>query len=315
MENTVKGKKILVTGGAGFVGSIISKMLLERGAKVTVLDSLYTGDVKLLPKHKNLTFIMGDVCDKKMVDKLVKTHKLIIHAAAKNIIVSTKNPQDDYETNIGGTLNVLLAAKKYGIEKMVYTGSASVYGNPTQLPISENSSTYTLTPYSVSKLAGENYCTAFYESYGLPVSIVRYSNVYGENQDPSNPYCGVISKFFESAINGTNIKIHGDGEQTRDFTYVNDSANATIEALTNPKSEGHVFNTGTGIETSIVQIAKTIIEITGSSSKIEYIDKRDIDNIRRRVVSIEQIRRVLRWSPKYTIGSGLLETYNWLKKQ
>ncbi len=315
MTEPIVGKQILVTGGAGFVGSIITKILLERGAYITVLDNLFTGNESLLPKHDNLTFIKGDVCDKNLVDSLVKTHKLIIHAAAKNIIASTKNPQEDYETNVGGTLNILLAAKKYGINKLVYTSSASVYGNPTQLPISENSNTYTLTPYSVSKLAGENYCTAFYESYDLPITILRYSNVYGENQDPGNPYCGVVSKFFESAISGANIKIHGDGEQTRDFTFVTDAAEATIEALLNPKSIGHVFNTGTGIETSIIQIAKMILEISNSSSSIKYIDKRDIDNIRRRVLSIEHIRRVLRWSPKYTIGRGLAETYKWMKKK
>ncbi len=315
MSEKISGKKILVTGGAGFVGSIISKILLTKGAKVTVLDSLFTGSERLLPKHPNLTFVKGDVCDKKLIESLVKKHRLIIHAAAKNIIISTKNPYEDYETNVGGTLNILLAAKKHGIDKIVYTSSASVYGNPTQLPISENANTYTLTPYSVSKLAGENYCTAFYESYELPVSTVRYSNVYGENQDPANPYCGVISKFFESALKGSNLKIHGDGEQTRDFTYVYDAAEATIEALINPKSVGHVFNTGTGIETSISQIAKMILEITRSKSKIEYIDKRDIDNIRRRVVSIEQIRRVLRWSPRHTISHGLAETYDWIKNK
>lgn len=307
-------RNVLVTGGAGFVGSNIVSILIELGANVTVLDNLFSGNINLLPKNKKLKFINDSIENEDIVNELVKEHKLIIHAAAKNIIVSTKNPYEDYKTNIGGTLKLLIAAKKYGIEKLVYTGSASVYGNPSIIPIPETSAIYTLSPYAVSKLAGENYCIAFYESFDIPISIVRYSNVYGINQDPSNPYCGVVSKFFTSAMKNETIYIHGDGEQTRDFTFVKDSALATVEALINPKSTGHVFNTGSGNEVSINQLAKMIICICNSKSKIEYIDKRDIDNIRRRAVNIEQIRRVLRWSPSYSIDKGLISTYNWLNE-
>ena len=313
MDIKLKNLEILVTGGAGFVGSNIVKSLLKMGAYVTVLDNLFSGFEHLLPINKNLKFINGDVCNKKIVDDLVSKHKFIIHAAAKNIIVSTKNPIEDYETNIGGTLNMLAACKKYDVERFVYTGSASVYGNPSIIPIPENSAIYTLSPYAVSKLAGENYCIAFYESYNVPTSIIRYSNVYGINQDPQNPYCGVISKFFNCAINNKPIKIHGDGEQTRDFTYVKDAADATIEALINPKSVGNIFNTGSGNEISINSLAKKIIKITDSKSKVEHVDKRDIDNIRRRAVNIEHIRRVLRWNPMYTLDKGLEATYEWLK--
>jgi UDP-glucose 4-epimerase len=315
MSNIIlKNNTILVTGGAGFVGSNIVRILVNQGAKVTVLDNLFAGFENLLPKSSKITFIKGDICDKKLVNELVKKHKYIIHAAAKSIIISCKNPIEDYETNIGGTLNLLTACKEYGVEKFVYTGSASVYGNPSIIPIPENSAIYTLSPYAVSKLAGENYCTSFYESYNTPTAIVRYSNVYGVNQDPRNPYCGVISKFFKDAIKGNTIKIHGDGEQTRDFTYVDDAANATIEALVNPKAVGNIFNTGSGHEVSINNLAKKIIRITNSESIIENIDKRDIDNIRRRAVNIEHIRRVLRWSPIYNLEKGLENTYDWLKK-
>ena len=276
------------------------------------MDNLYTGFEEFIPQHENVKFINGDVEDIDLVDYLVKDHKLIIHAAAKNIIASTTDPYSDYRTNIGGTLNILISSKKHGIEKLVFTGSASIYGNPSSLPILETSTPYTLSPYAVSKLAGENYCTAFYENYNVPISVVRYSNVYGKNQDSRNPYCGVISKFFDMAISGKPILIHGDGEQTRDFTYVSDSVNATIEALINQKSTGHIFNTGTGFEISINDLAERIIKIANSNSTIEYVDKRDIDNIRRRVVSIEHIRRVLRWSPSYTIDKGLKTTLDWI---
>lgn len=312
LKDKLNGLEVLVTGGAGFVGSNIVSILLNQGAKVTVLDNLYTGNVELLPQSSNLEIIIGDVEDKECIDSLIKRFDYIIHAAAKNIIASTKNPYEDYTTNIGGTLNILLAAKKHGIKKLVYTGSASVYGNPSILPINENSGVYTLSPYAASKLAGENYCVSFYESYNIPTAILRYSNVYGYNQDPANPYCGVVSKFFESALKNEAINIHGDGEQTRDFTFVSDSANATIEALINPKSTGGLFNTGSGIEISINDLARKIIAITKSNSTINYIDKRDIDNIRRRSVNIELIRRVLRWSPMFTIDKGLAETHQWI---
>lgn len=311
----LEGKKILLTGGAGFVGSNIAKQLLDYGAHVCVLDNLYTGFEKFVPKHKNLTFIKGDVEDSDLIDGLVKEYKLIIHAAAKNIIASTKNPYDDYKTNIGGTLNLLMSAKKYGVEKFVYVGSASVYGNSKVLPVSEDSPLYTLTPYATSKLAGENYCISFYESYNLPISIIRYSNVFGTNQDPSNPYCGVVSKFFDWAIKGEDITIHGNGEQTRDFTFVKDAVDATIEVLVNPKSIGQIYNSGSGFETSINNLAVKIIEITNSKSKILKIDKRDIDNIRRRSVNIENIRRSLRWGPKYTLEDGLKLTHEWMCNQ
>lgn len=305
-------QKVLVTGGAGFVGSNIVRLLVEGGAFVTILDNLYTGREDLVHEDKRVKFVRGDVRDRDLIDALVSEHLYIIHAAAKNIIVSTKNPQDDYETNIGGTLNILLASRRHGIKKLVYTSSTSVYGNPTQIPIVEDSSFYPLSPYSVSKLAGENYCVAFYESYGLPTAVIRYSNVYGINQKADNPYCGVVAKFFDAALKGENIKIHGDGEQTRDFTFVADAASAAVEALLNPKSVGYVFNIGTGIETSINVLASKIIEITGSHSSVEYLDKRDIDNIRRRVVSIELVRRVLRWVPQYNLTRGLKETYEWI---
>lgn len=309
---SLQNKKVLVTGGAGFIGSVIVRKLLKKGAYVTVLDNLYTGMKSSLPKNSAIKFVKGDVENKQLVDNLIKEHKLIIHAAARNIIDSTKKPYEDCQTNVIGTLNLLLAAKKYGVEKFVYTSSASVYGNPNKFPISEHSLPYTLTPYSVSKLTGENYCICMHESYNMPISVIRYSNVFGV--EPRTPYTGVIANFFIAAIGNKPLKIHGDGEQTRDFNYVEDAADATILVLCNNKSTGMIFNVGTGIETSINVLAKKIIKITGSSSTIEYTDKRDIDNIKRRSVNIEKIQKVLCWSPKFTVDTGLKEIFKWYKK-
>jgi nucleoside-diphosphate-sugar epimerase len=170
-------EKILVTGGAGFVGSNIVHRLLQDGATVIVLDDFYTGSEANLPlEHPRLEIIRGSVTDFDLVRDAVRRSTIVIHLAARNIIVSTKNPREDYEVNIGGTLNVLLAVREAGIRRVVYSSSASVYGNPRYLPINEDDATNMLSPYAVSKFAGENYCKAFYESYGLSTAVVRYSN-------------------------------------------------------------------------------------------------------------------------------------------
>ena len=309
------GQRIIVTGGAGFVGSNIVKRLLSGGATVVVLDDFYTGTTENLPANNSqLEIVRGTVTDYELVRDVVKGANVVFHEAARNIIVSTRNPREDYEVNIGGTLNVLLAVKETGVPRVVYASSASVYGNPRYLPINEDDATNMLSPYAVSKFAGENYCKAFYESYGLSASVVRYSNVYGTGQRPDNPYCGVVSKFFEQAMAGEAPRIHGDGEQTRDFTYVDDVVEATLLAGFNSKAEGQVYNVGTGRETTVNQLARIIIDITGAQVEPAYIDRRDIDNIRRRVVNIEKIRRELRWIPSVTTEQGLRRTYQWLKE-
>lgn len=313
--DSLPGQRIVVTGGAGFVGSNIVKRLLKGGASVVVLDDFYTGTTENLPADdSNLEIVRGTVTDFDLVRDVVKGANVVFHEAARNIIVSTRNPREDYEVNIGGTLNVLLAVKETGVPRVVYASSASVYGNPRYLPINEDDATNMLSPYAVSKFAGENYCKAFYESYGLSASVVRYSNVFGTGQRPDNPYCGVVSKFFEQAMAGEAPRIHGDGEQTRDFTYIDDVVEATLLAGFNSKAEGQVYNVGTGRETTVSRLARIIIEITGAKVEPAYIDRRDIDNIRRRVVNIEKIRRELRWVPSVTIEQGLKRTYEWLKE-
>jgi UDP-glucose 4-epimerase len=309
----LRDKHVLVTGGAGFVGSNIVRRLLDERALVTVLDDFYTGSDDNLPDgDRSLEIVRGSVTDFDLVRSLVKTADIVLHLAARNIIVSTRNPREDFEVNIGGTLNVLMAVREYGVKRLVYSSSASVYGNPRYLPINEDDATNMLSPYAVSKFAGENYCKAFYESYGVSTSVVRYSNVYGPAQRPDNPYCGVVSKFFAAAMAGEPPRVHGDGEQTRDFTFVDDAVEATLLAGLSPKAEGQVYNVGTGRETTVNQLARAIIEITGARVEPAYVDRRDIDNIRRRVVNIEKIRRELRWVPRFTIEQGLKLTARWL---
>jgi UDP-glucose 4-epimerase len=306
------GRRVLVTGGAGFVGSMLVRRLVEAEAKVTVLDDLFTGNPEVLPTAAQL--VVGTVEDAKLVRDLVGQASVVFHLAARNIIASTKDPQSDFSTNIGGTLNVLMAARECSLDRVVYTGSASIYGNPRSIPINEEDGIQPLSPYAVSKLCGENYAMAFYESYGTPVAVVRYSNVYGVGQRPDNPYCGVISKFFSAAYDGKPLMIHGDGQQTRDFTYIDDAVSATMLAAVHPRAEGEVFNVGTGTESSINSLAAQVGEATGRAVEIQHVDRRDIDNIRRRVVSIEKARRMLRWSPQVTLEDGLRRTAAWMEQ-
>lgn len=314
-ELDFQGKRVLITGGAGFVGSNVTERVARCGGRVTVLDDLCTGSRDNIDPGVDYRFVEGSVTDEALVLRLVKEADLVIHMAARNIIVSTKNPRDDYAVNIGGTLNVLLAARECGVERMVYTSSASIYGNPRIVPISEDERPLTFSPYAVSKLAGENYCYAFYETYSVPVAVVRYSNVYGPKQSPNNPYCGVVAKFMDAVARGEAPQVHGDGQQTRDFTYVDDAVDGTLLTLLSPKAEGRVFNLGTGTETRIIELIAMLGRLYGRDVAVRHIDRRDIDNIRRRVLNIERIRTSLRWQPQVSLEEGLRRTLEWFRNR
>lgn len=304
-------QRIIVTGGAGFVGSNLVKMLAEdTNNEIIIIDDLFSGSIKNL-RGLNVEFIEGSVLDTRLLNKYISKDSIVYHLAARNIIASTVEPRKDLETNIEGTFNVLEAAKSNGAKRVLYTSTSSIYGNPKYLPINEEDSVSFLNFYSVSKFAGESYAKVFYDAYNLPITIVRYSNVYGNNQRPENPYSGVIGRFIDNAIRNTPLSIHGDGEQTRDFTYVEDACRATILAAKSDKAVGEVYNIGTGIETSVNLLAKLITEVTNSSSSIQYIEKRDIDNLRRRVMNVEKMRYQLKFTPQFTLNKGLKKTIEW----
>lgn len=302
---------MLVTGGAGFVGSNLVRQLVADENSVTVLDDFFTGRAEFL-KNVDCKIIKGSVADAQTVRTAVEGNEIVFHLAARNIIVSNSKPREDMEVNVGGTFNVLEACRDHGVSRIVYASTASVYGNPKILPVIEDGEKLFLSFYSASKFCGEVYCNTFYEVQGLPVSVVRYSNVYGYNQSPGNPYCGVIGKFLFAALKNQPLLIHGDGEQTRDFTFIKDAVSATIQAAVVPRAIGQTYNIATGVDVSVTMLAKQIVEVTNSKSEIRQIDRRDIDNIRRRVLNIEKIRHELNYSPQYNLKTGLEKTYEWM---
>jgi UDP-glucose 4-epimerase len=299
-------ERILVTGGGGFIGSAVVKSLLAEGASVIVLDDWSTGFEANVPEHPKLIILGGSVTDAKTVQNAVRKCTAVIHLAATHILIALEDPARDCDVNVKGTLNVLMAARDAkSVRRFVYTSTDSVYGNPKYLPINEDDVLNPLSPFAVSKLAGENYCRAFYETFDLSTTVLRYGNVYGPNTKTDTPHIGAVGRFLRNAREGLPLQIHGDGEQTRDFVFLPDAVDATLRACRLPKAEGQIYNVGTGIEVTVNTLAETVKSVTRSSSTMQSVDRLDIDNIRRRVLNIEKIRRELRWTPRFTLEQGL----------
>lgn len=313
----IKLKKVLITGGLGFVGHNLVKTLLnDYNCDVILVDNCANSSPEILGDNiKRVKFHKISVLETDKLFPLLKDVNYIFHLACKQISASGADPLDDLRVNAESTLlllEFLRNNKLPSLERFVYTSSCSVYGSSTRLPVSEDDATYVLSNYAATKLLGENYSLIYNKSYDVPTTSVRYSNVYGYGQSPRNPYCGVLGKFIHNALTGQKLSVFGDGEQTRDYTFITDAVSATILAAVHPKAIGDVFNVGTGIETSVNGLAKLISENIGSV-EIESVPERDIDNIRRRSIDIEKIHQRLGWSPKINMQKGIVETINWYR--
>lgn len=296
---------VLVTGGAGFIGSHLVEKLLEVGYDVVVLDDLSSGKIKNLDlKNPKVSFFKGDVCDRKIVKKVLKDVDVVFHLAALvDVPFSVKHPTIVNHVNVCGSLNVLEESVKKHVKKFIFASSCAVYGEPQYVPIDEEHPTNPLSPYAVSKLTVERYCRIFNQLYGLETVSLRLFNVYGPRQG-GRAYSGVITKMIERLKRGKPPIIFGDGTQTRDFIYVLDVVEAFHKAMKAKQCVGEI-NIGTGKETSIIELAKILAEKFGLKNfKVIYAKPRTGD-IKRSCANIEKASRMLGYQPKYTLWEGL----------
>jgi len=300
--------KVLVTGGAGFIGSHTVDALLNQGVKVWALDNLSTGSLRNLRAWKHnraLRFNKNTVTRYKVVESLSAKVEAILHlAAVVSPYVSVKKPELVNEINVSGTLNVLRAALKNHIEKVVFASSSSVYGNQTNLPIKEDNPLHPVTPYGASKLAGEKYCEAYFHTYALKTVSLRYFNVYGERQS-ANPYSGVIAIFADYLAKGLPPSIYGDGEQTRDFIHVSDVVAANLKALQTENGVGEAFNVGTGQATTINQLSSYLAQMFRRNDVQPEHSKERPGDIRNSYADTTKTRSTLGFQPQIPLTKGL----------
>ncbi len=312
MDNSLKDKKILVTGGAGFIGSHIVDKLVELGSDVIVLDDLSTGNLDNIKHPRNkVEFIKGDIRDQALLDKLLNGVELISHQAAlRSVPKSVGRPFDYHDVNVTGTLNLYLKAKEKGIKRIVYASSSSVYGERFDFPEKEIDSPNPLSPYAATKLFAEYYGYVFSQLYGLEVVSLRYFNVFGPRQSLENKYAVVVPKFITSLLKNENPPIYGDGNQERDFTFIEDVVEANILALTKDGVEGEVFNIAGGAPQSVNNLLKVLKEITAKDISPVYLQPRPGD-VRKTYADIEKAKKLLGWQPEVGFYQGLKETVEW----
>lgn len=271
---TYKDKKVIVTGGAGFIGSHLCEELVNLGAIVYCLDDFSAGkekNIDFLKKHDNFNIIKKSVTEKEGMDSLFQDTFAVFHNAASKKNICLIDPQKDLLVNGGGTLNMLEYALKHKVKRFVHASTGSVYGEPTIFPTTEAHPLSPVSYYGVSKLAGERYVDTFHKLYGLNTVILRYFHVYGPRQE-SNEFGGVVSIFIRNTLNNEPLVVSGDGEQIRSFTWVKDLVKANLEAGLSEKAIGQVYNAASGIKVSINKLAKGIVDIMGKKSEITYGD-------------------------------------------
>ncbi len=301
----------LVTGGAGFIGSHLSEALVTRGHRVRVADNFSTGYRHNL--REGVEFMEADLADPEAARRAVEGMDYVLHEAAiPSVPRSVQNPVESHRANVDGTLNILIAARDAKVTRLVFAGSSSVYGDTPTLPKREDMPANPLSPYALHKQVGEQYARMFTRLYGLETVTTRYFNVFGPRQDPTSPYSGVISLFIKALIEGTPPIIHGDGGQTRDFTYVANVVDGVLRAAETPGVAGEVFNVATNGRTSLNELFSVLKKIIGSDAQPIYQPARAGD-VRDSQADISKAERLLGYRPTVGLEDGLRETVAWYR--
>lgn len=311
------GKGCLVTGGAGFIGSALVRRLAGQGERVRVFDNLSSGHLENLAGLETaIEFVRGDLRDAAAVREAMKGMANVFHIGAlASVQASVEDPATTHEVNLTGTLNLLLAARDAGAERVVFSSSASVYGDSPEMPKREDMRPEPLSGYALSKLAGEHYGRIFHGLHGLGFFALRYFNVFGPRQDPASHYAAVIPLFMRAHASGRQPTIYGDGGQTRDFTFVEDIVSANLCCLSAPESAaGGVYNIAYGDRVSINELAAQIAALAGQPFAPTYAPARAGD-IRESQADSALARRVLGWKPEHTFAEGLRATHAWFNSR
>ena len=297
--------KVIITGGAGFIGSHLAEHLLAAGHSVRIVDNLSTGKRENLPTHPQLDFVLGDIRDQGLVLEVTAGVDAIVHlAAVASVQASVDDPTGTHETNFDGTLYLLEAARKNKIRRFLYASSAAVYGDNTRLPLPEDEIPNPLSPYAVDKLAGEYYLRFYHAKFGIDTTAFRFFNIFGPRQDPSSPYSGVISIFIERIRQGARVTLFGDGRQTRDFVYVGDLAALLTQALARPETVGQVINVGRGKQCDLLELLETLETLTGKSIERRFESARLGDIVHSRA-DISKLVRLFGKAPATDMATGL----------
>jgi len=304
----------LVTGGAGFIGSHIAEALVKRGDRVRVLDNLITGRREnLSPIADEIEFIEGDIRDYATTLRAVQGARVIFHqAAVPSVPRSVAEPALNHDINVNGTFNVLMAAREAGARRVVYAASSSAYGETETLPKREDMPPSPLSPYAAAKLFGEYYCQVFTQVYGLETVSLRYFNVFGPRQDPSSPYSGVISKFITALLKGALPMIYGDGEQSRDFTYIANVVDANLRAAESNEAIGQVMNLGIGERITLNRLLAELQKVIGANLPARYEETRAGD-VRHSLADISRAQELIGYRPLVGLAEGLKRTVAWYR--
>lgn len=306
---------VLVTGGAGFIGSHIASALAASGARVRIIDDLSTGYRENIEEIKgDVDFVQGSLADEASLTKAIEDVELVFHEAAiPSVPRSVENPRQTHTASVDSTFSLLMAAKDKKVRRVVYAASSSAYGDQPTLPKVETMLPEPLSPYAVAKLVGEQYCQVFTRVYGLETLSLRYFNVFGPRQDPSSQYSGVISRFISAFLRNETPVIYGDGEQSRDFTYIDNVVQANLKAAESRKGIGQVINVANGERTSLNQLLDELKQLTGKTDvKADYQETRAGD-VKHSLADISRARDLLGFEPKVGLRTGLSLTMDWWK--